>query len=86
MMEGEGAPALLPATLSETPRSEGPKKYIRNVEAEGSNPFTSTTHLVVPLRKPTISWAFVLCQRIFPDLSTAGLSTEYVDGLSRLPY
>jgi hypothetical protein len=41
-MERKGAIALLPAPLSETPRSEGPKKYIRNVEAEGSNPFTST--------------------------------------------
>ena len=36
-MEREGAIALLPAPLSETPRSEGPKKYIRNVEAEGSS-------------------------------------------------
>ena len=41
-MEREGATALLPAPLSETPRSECPKKYIRNAEAEGSNPFTST--------------------------------------------
>jgi hypothetical protein len=42
MMEREGAIALLPATLSETPWSEGSKKYIRNVEAVGSNPITST--------------------------------------------
>jgi hypothetical protein len=41
-MEREGAIALLPAPLSETPRSEDPKKYIRNVEAVGSNPITST--------------------------------------------
>jgi hypothetical protein len=41
-MVHERATALLPATLSETPWSEGSKKYIRNVEAEGSNPFTST--------------------------------------------
>jgi hypothetical protein len=41
-MEREGAIALPPAPLSETPRSEGPKKYIRNVEAVGSNPITST--------------------------------------------
>ena len=42
MMEREGAIALLPATLLETPRSEGPKNYIRNIEAVGSNPITST--------------------------------------------
>ena len=41
-MEREGARALLPAPLSETPRSETPKNYIRNVEAVGSNPITST--------------------------------------------
>ena len=34
--------ALPPATLSESPCSEGSKNYIRNVEAEGSSPFTST--------------------------------------------
>jgi hypothetical protein len=32
------------------------------------------TYLVVPLRKPKISWVFVLFQRISRDLST-GLST-----------
>jgi hypothetical protein len=49
-MEREGATALLPAPLSETPRSEGPKKYIRNAEAEGSNPFTSTKGQVTGLK------------------------------------
>ena len=44
-MEREGAIALPPAPLSETPRSEGPKKYIRNVEAVGSSPITSTKGL-----------------------------------------
>jgi hypothetical protein len=38
----EGAMALLPATLSESPCSEGSKNYIRNVEEAGSNPVTST--------------------------------------------
>jgi hypothetical protein len=41
-MAHEGEVALLPATLSETPWSEGSKTYIRNVEAVGSNPITST--------------------------------------------
>ena len=41
-MVHEGSKALLPATLSEMPWSEWSKKYFRNVEAEGSNPFTST--------------------------------------------
>jgi hypothetical protein len=44
-MEREGTKAFRPAPLSETPRSEGPKKYIRNVEAEASSPFTSTKGL-----------------------------------------
>jgi len=42
MMGCEGAIVLLPGPVLKTSRSEGPKKYIRNVEAEGSNPFTST--------------------------------------------
>jgi len=42
VMVCEGAMALLPATLSESPCSEGSKEYIRNAEAEGSSPFTST--------------------------------------------
>jgi hypothetical protein len=41
-MGTEGNKSLLPATSSENTRSEVPKTYIRNVEAEGSNPFTST--------------------------------------------
>ena len=41
-MEPEGDTSLLPATSLERPRSAVPKKCIRNVEAEGSNPFTST--------------------------------------------
>jgi hypothetical protein len=41
-MVHEGAVVPLPATLSETPWSEGSKNYIRNVEAEASSPFTST--------------------------------------------
>jgi hypothetical protein len=44
MMERKGARARLPATLSETPWSEGSKKYIRNVEVGGSSPLTSTDH------------------------------------------
>jgi hypothetical protein len=36
MIEPEGVIVFLPAPLSETPRSEAPK-YIRNVEAVGSN-------------------------------------------------
>jgi hypothetical protein len=41
-MEPEGDTSFLPASSLERPRSAVPKKYIRNVEAEGSNPFTST--------------------------------------------
>ena len=40
-MESEGDTSLLPASPFETRRSAVPKKYIRNVEAEGSSPFTS---------------------------------------------
>jgi len=41
-MESEGTTAFLPAYSLERRRSAVPKKYVRNVEAEGSNPFTST--------------------------------------------
>ena len=41
-MVSEGVMALLPATISESPCSDGSKNYIRNVEAVGSNPITST--------------------------------------------
>jgi hypothetical protein len=46
----EGGTVLLSATSSEKPWSEEPKAYIRNVEAEGSNPFTSTKGQVTGLK------------------------------------
>jgi hypothetical protein len=42
MRGAEGIAAGLPGRSSESTWSEGSKNYIRNVEAEGSNPFTST--------------------------------------------
>ncbi len=42
MRDPEGIAALLTAMSSERPWSEGRNRYIRNVEAEGSSPFTST--------------------------------------------
>jgi hypothetical protein len=42
MREPEGDPSLLPASSFERPWSERRDPYFRNVEAEGSNPFTST--------------------------------------------
>src|SRR6202034_3037795 len=59
----EGMTDLLPGALRKRPSSEGPQNYFRNVEAEGSNPFTSTPYLGGPRRRPRISWAFVLCVR-----------------------
>jgi hypothetical protein len=85
MKEREGIIRSLPGSSSQSRCSKHCKTHFRNVEAEGSNPFTSTIYFGGPRRKPTISWAFVLFQRISTDLST-GLSTEYVDGLSKLPY
>jgi hypothetical protein len=41
-MESEGDTSLLPACSFERRRSAVPTTYIRNVEAVGSNPFTST--------------------------------------------
>ena len=38
----EGTTNLLPGALLKRPLSGGPKDYFRNVEAEGSSPFTST--------------------------------------------
>ena len=66
------------------PIAQYPEGNVRNVEVASSSPVTSTIYFGGPRRKPTISWAFLLFQRIPPDLST-GLSTEYVDGLSKLP-
>jgi hypothetical protein len=40
--EAEGPATLRPGSLLEDARSQGSKNYIRNVEAEGSSPFTST--------------------------------------------
>ena len=42
MRGAEGTPAVQPGSSSDSSWSEGSKNYIRNVEAEGSNPFTST--------------------------------------------
>src|ERR1700729_3578234 len=42
----EGMTDLLPGALRKSPSSEGPQNYFRNVEAVGSNPITSTIHLV----------------------------------------
>jgi hypothetical protein len=44
-MSGEGITESLPGVLLKSPSSEVPKNYFRNVEAEGSNPFTSTREL-----------------------------------------
>jgi hypothetical protein len=46
-MESEGNTSLLPACSFERGRSAVPKKYIRNVEAVGSNPITSTNKVQV---------------------------------------
>jgi hypothetical protein len=40
--EAEGTAALRPGESSNSTGSERPKNYIRNVEAVGSNPITST--------------------------------------------
>jgi hypothetical protein len=43
----EGIAVVRPGSPSDSTWSEGSKNYIRNVEEEGSNPFTSTK---VPVR------------------------------------
>ena len=42
MRSGEGTEKLLPGSSCQRPWSGWRDPYIRNVEAEGSNPFTST--------------------------------------------
>ena len=42
MRGAEGRTMLRPGGSLKNTSSEGSKNYIRNVEAEGSNPFTST--------------------------------------------
>ena len=49
-MGAEGTTNLLPGALLKRPLSEGPKNYFRNVEAEGSSPFTSTKGQVSGLK------------------------------------
>jgi hypothetical protein len=46
MREPEGIESPRPGKSSKTPRSKGRDLDIRNVEEEGSNPFTSTKVLV----------------------------------------
>ncbi len=51
-MESDGDTSLLPASSFERRRSAVPKNYIRNVEAVGSNPITSTRKEQVRPCKP----------------------------------
>jgi hypothetical protein len=60
------------------------QNHVRNVEVGGSSPLTSTVYLSGTCRRFRISWAFVLLRCISTGLST-GLSTEFIDGLSKLP-
>jgi hypothetical protein len=57
----EGTAVVLPGRSSKRTWSEGLKNYIRNVEAEGSNPFTSTGGLeaLVGLKEVLFSLAFI---------------------------
>ena len=50
-MEPEGIESPRPGKSSERPWSKGREPYIRNVEAEGSNPFTSTKG---PVQRPKV--------------------------------
>jgi hypothetical protein len=53
-----------------------------NVDKRAMSP--PTVYLNGTCRKFRISWAFVLFRSISTGLST-GLSTEFIDGLSKLP-
>lgn len=55
MREPEGIETPPPGKSSERPWSKDRESYIRNVEAEGSNPFTSTPLALDPIRW-TILW------------------------------
>jgi hypothetical protein len=57
----------------------------RNQLIAGSRVAPATSTSSDPRLKYRISWFFMRFQRISTDLST-GLSTEYVDGLSKQPY
>jgi len=48
--EGEGTRMALPGSCSERTWSGSMKNYVRNVEAEGSSPFTSTRS---PVQRPS---------------------------------
>ncbi len=75
MREPEGIATPPPGNSSERAWSKHREPDIRNVEAVGSNPITSTIHLVGPRRKPGIL--------SFPAISahSAGLTTGLFDVL-----
>ena len=70
----EGAMALLPATLSESPCSEGSKHYIRNVVAVGSNPITSTKSPVQRLESGNSGSSTSAHERYVEFVEVGGLS------------
>src|ERR1039457_5978835 len=70
----EGAMALLPATLSESPCSEGSKHYIRNVVAVGSSPITSTKSPVQRLESGNSGSSTSAHERYVEFVEVGGLS------------
>jgi hypothetical protein len=61
------------------------ERYVRNVEAEGSSPFTSTVRVHSARARARALPADVQL-RDRPLRYPQGLSTELVDGSSRVPY
>ena len=61
------------------------ERYVRNVEAEGSSPFTSTARLGFARHSAMARCADVQL-RDRPSRYPQGLSTEFIDALSRVPY
>jgi hypothetical protein len=62
--EFDGDISLLPAPAFESPWSAAPKNYVRNVEAVGSNPITSTINLVGSPRESRFCWTFAPVGRV----------------------
>ena len=64
MREPEGIETPLPGKSSERSWSKRREPDIRNVEAVGSNPITSTIHLVGSPRESSFCWTFASTSRV----------------------
>jgi hypothetical protein len=65
------------------------ERYVRNVEAVGSNPITSTIHLVGSPREPGFCWAFAptspVIHRVYGRIARRVIKTAQCSGTQVSP-